>query len=146
MFNSITSSRFALILYKVLSFSACQICTQFGVCVLWSVFNFLTSVKNSVFPFQWNKQIIILSFVKKEILKLFWLIITFLNLWKIFFFFKFWIFLYIFDKTQNNDLFTLILFYKQHMVQKTSWTFFDFTQSLLIFSCLILARKCIVLA
>ena len=28
---------------------------------------------------------------------------------------------------------TLILFYKQHMIKKTSWTFLDFIQSLLIF-------------
>ena len=30
-------------------------------------------------------------------------------------------------------VFTLILFYKQHMIKKTSWTFLDFIQSLLIF-------------
>jgi hypothetical protein len=28
---------------------------------------------------------------------------------------------------------TLVLFYKQHMIKKTSWTFLDFIQSLLIF-------------
>ena len=28
---------------------------------------------------------------------------------------------------------TLILFYKQHMLKKTSWTILDFIQSLLIF-------------
>ena len=28
---------------------------------------------------------------------------------------------------------TLIMFYKQHMIKKTSWTLLDFIQSLLIF-------------
>ena len=28
---------------------------------------------------------------------------------------------------------TLVMFYKQHMIKKTSWTFLDFIQSLLIF-------------
>ena len=31
------------------------------------------------------------------------------------------------------NLVTLVLFYKQHMIKKTSWTFLDFVQSLLIF-------------
>ena len=37
------------------------------------------------------------------------------------------------QNTPNAPEFTLILFYKQHMIKKTSWTFLDFIQSLLIF-------------
>ena len=31
------------------------------------------------------------------------------------------------------ESYTLILFYKQHMIKKTSWTILDFIQSLFIF-------------
>ena len=34
---------------------------------------------------------------------------------------------------KTEGISTLILFYKQHMIKKTSWTFLDFIQSLLIF-------------
>jgi hypothetical protein len=44
-------------------------------------------------------------------------------------------------------VYTLVLFYKQHMIKKVSWTFLDFIQSLLIFvAYLVLLRKCIVVA
>ena len=33
----------------------------------------------------------------------------------------------------SSNIHTLILFYKQHMIKNTSWTFFDFIQPLLIF-------------
>ncbi len=37
-----------------------------------------------------------------------------------------------FPQTSSGKV-THILFYKQHMIKKTSWTFLDFIQSLLIF-------------
>ena len=37
------------------------------------------------------------------------------------------------NRELTNCKYTLILFYKEHMIKKTSWTFLDFIQSLLIF-------------
>ena len=42
-------------------------------------------------------------------------------------------FLYVNAYVVSSNIPTLILFYKQHMIKETSWSFLDFIQSLLIF-------------
>ena len=49
-------------------------------------------------------------------------------------------------KTNGIHSCTLILFYKQHMIKETSWTFLYFIWSLLIFFGLVFERKFIVVA
>ena len=95
-----------------------------------------------VWAMQWSYIYFLLKYSYEKLLSILWILnnlaeeifftLTKIVTIKIFKFIKFSTFL-IMRPLISAHYNTLILFYKQHMIKKTSWTILDFIQSLLIF-------------